>query len=174
MNYTIVAGTNRIGSNSLIIAKYYKSKFLEKGINCNLINLQDLPEKLIFSDMYGKRTEEFQKIQDAVTSSDKFIFIIPEYNGSFPGILKTFIDACTFPESYAGKKCVLVGLSSGKFGNLRGVEHFVGVANYIKMNVCCNKMYLSSIEKELNEAKEIHNEKLVLMIEEQIEEFINF
>jgi len=174
MNYTIVSGTNRPDSNSLILAKFYQNKFSEKGTDCNIIDLQDLPDDFISSNMYGKRTDEFQKIQDIVSNTSKFLFVIPEYNGSFPGILKAFIDACTFPESFEGKKCAMVGLSAGKFGNLRGIEHFTGVANYIKMDVYHNKMYLPGIGNDINDDGEINTPQHVALIENQIKGFINF
>ena len=174
MNYTIVSGTNRPDSNSLILAKFYQNKFSEKGTDCNIIDLQDLPDDFISSNMYGKRTDEFQKIQDIVSNTSKFLFVIPEYNGSFPGVLKAFIDACTFPESFEGKKCAMVGLSAGKFGNLRGIEHFTGVANYIKMDVYHNKMYLPGIGNDINDDGEINTPQHVALIENQIKGFINF
>lgn len=174
MNYTIISGTNRSGSNSLILSKYYKSVFEDKGIEANLIDLQDLPHDFILSDMYGKRSDEFQKIQNIVTKTDKFLFVIPEYNGSFPGVLKAFIDACSFPESFANKKSALVGLSAGKFGNLRGLSHFSGVANYIKMDVYHNKMYLPAIGDDINDDGKINTPQHVSLIEGQIEGFINF
>ena len=174
MNYTIISGTNRPNSNSLILAKFYKDKFAEKGVECNLVDLQDLPADFTTSNMYGNRTNEFQKLQDVISESDKFFFVIPEYNGSFPGVLKAFIDACKFPESFAGKKCGLVGLSSGKFGNLRGLEHFSGVANYIKMDVYNNKMYLPGIDSDINDDGEINTPHHVELIEKQIDGFIEF
>ena len=174
MNYTIISGTNRPDSNSLILANYYKNKFSDKNISCELIDLQELPIDFTFSNMFGKRTEGFQNIQDVVSKTDKFIFVIPEYNGSFPGVLKSFIDACVFPESFENKKCALVGLSAGKFGNLRGLEHFSGIANYIKMDVFHNKMYLPGISNDINDDGEINTPQHVSFIENQIEGFINF
>lgn len=174
MNYTIVSGTNRPDSNSLKIAKYYNDQFQAKKIKANLIDLQDLPADFIFSDMYGKRTERFDQIQKIVSLTDKFIFIIPEYNGSFPGVLKAFIDASTFPESFAYKKCALVGLSSGKFGNLRGLEHFTGVCNYIKIDVFHNKMYLPAIDGNISDNGKINNKSDTELINWQIDGFIKF
>ena len=111
---TIISSTNRHGSWTLRLAKYLQKRLLEKGMETNLLSLEQLPGTLIESDLYGKRSEAFQVIQNLVTETDKFLFIIPEYNGSFPGVLKTFIDACSFPESFYDKKAALVGLSSGK------------------------------------------------------------
>lgn len=174
MNYTIVSGTNRPDSNTLKVSNFYKTKLEEQGVSCRFIDLQDLPSDFTESNMYGNRTDEFQKIQDIVSETQKFLFVIPEYNGSFPGVLKAFIDACKFPESFADKKCGLVGISAGKFGNLRGLEHFSGVANYIKMDVYHNKMYLPGIDNDLNDDGIINTPHHVALIESQVKGFINF
>src|SRR5699024_6307007 len=102
-------------------------------------------------DLYGHRSEAFQPIQDCVSQTKKFLFIVPEYNGSFPGVLKTFIDACSFPVSFYGKKAALVGVSSGKYGNIRGIEHFTGVCHYIHLHVMPLKIHISYILNELDE-----------------------
>ena len=97
---TIISCTNREGSNTLKLANYYHKELAAKGFKSELFSLQDLPDNFMVSDMYGKRSEDFQRIQDKISATTKFIFVIPEYNGSFPGIIKLFIDACTFPESF--------------------------------------------------------------------------
>src|SRR5213080_3079316 len=113
---TIIASTNRPGSSTLKMARYYQQKLQEKGVEAGLLSLAQLPPNLIETDLYGKRSPEFAKIQQTITQTDKFIFIIPEYNGSYPGVLKVFIDACDFPASFYDKKVALVGVSSGKYG----------------------------------------------------------
>ena len=101
---TLISGTNRPNSRTGLLTDYYKNKIEEKGIETELVSLVDLPPNIIESDLYGNRSEGFQKIQDIITASQKFIFVVPEYNGSFPGVLKLFIDACKFPESFKYKK----------------------------------------------------------------------
>jgi chromate reductase len=132
---TIIASTNRPGSSTLKLAQYYQKRLAHKGLETNLLSLTELPDNLIKTDLYGKRSQEFEKIQQLITNTHKFLFVIPEYNGSFPGVLKVFIDACSFPESFYEKKAALVGLSSGKYGNIRGIDHFTGVCHYIHLNV---------------------------------------
>src|SRR5690606_40758391 len=63
---------------------------------CALPILEDLPADLLVSDLYGARSEAFTRILDQIGESRKIIFIIPEYNGSFPGVLKLFMDACEY------------------------------------------------------------------------------
>lgn len=171
---TIISGTNRVGANSLKIAKYYQNQLQSKGLASALLNLQDLPENLIVSDLYGKRSAEFEKIQEIITRTTKFLFVIPEYNGSFPGVLKTLIDACSFPASFYDKKACLVGISSGKYGNVRGIEHFNGVCAYLHMHVMPLRLHMADIKGELDENDALFKEDTLKFTNQQIEKFIAF
>jgi len=171
---TIISGTNRPHSNTLKLAKYYQKSLLERGQQTKLFSLEDLPDNLIKTDLYGKRSQEFQPIQDMVTNTEKFLFIIPEYNGSFPGVLKTFIDACDFPQSFYNKKACLVGLSSGKYGNIRGIDHFAGICSYLHLNVMPLRLHLSSIRLEMNDSHDLFKEDTLKFTAEQMDKFIEF
>lgn len=171
---TIISGTNRPTSNTLKIAKYYQKELIKKGLETNLLNLQDLPETLISSDLYGKRSEAFESIQNLISQTTKFLVIIPEYNGSFPGVLKTFIDACAFPESFYDKKACLVGISSGKYGNIRGIEHFNGVCAYLHLNVMPLRIHIGNIKTEINEHDDLFKEDTLKFTNEQMDKFIKY
>lgn len=171
---TIISATNRPGSSTLKVARYYQKKLLEKGLEAGLLSLAQLPANLLETDLYGKRSQEFQQIQDVITATDKFIFIIPEYNGSFPGVLKVFIDACDFPGSFYEKKAALTGISSGKYGNIRGIDHFTGVCHYVHLNIMPLKLHIANIKSEFNEYSDLFKEDTVKFTDEQIEKFIKF
>lgn len=171
---TIISGTNRPGSNTLKVAKYYQDTLSEKGQNANLLSLTELPDNLIISDLYGNRSPEFEKIQQLLTETQKFIFIIPEYNGSFPGVLKTFIDACNYPGSFYDKKACLIGISSGKYGNIRGIDHFGGVCSYLHLNVLPLRLHIPAIKTELNENNAFYKEDTLKFTTQQLDKFIAF
>lgn len=171
---TIISGTNRPGSNTLKVAKYYQKTLSEKGLEANIFSLEQLPDTLISSDLYGKRSQEFESIQELMTKTSKFLFIIPEYNGSFPGVLKTFIDACQFPDSFYDKKAALVGISSGKYGNIRGIDHFGGVCSYLHLNVLPLRIHISTIKMELNELEGLFKEDTIKFTNQQMDRFIAF
>jgi len=171
---TIISGTNRPNSSTLKLAEYYKKRLLEKGLDVGLLPLTLLPANLIETDLYGKRSDEFQPIQDIITKTEKFLFGIPEYNGSFPGVLKTFIDACSFPESFYEKKAALVGVSSGKYGNIRGIDHFTGICHYMHLHVMSLKIHIAAINKEFDENDNLFKEDTVKFANEQMDKFILF
>ncbi|MEH3112853.1 NADPH-dependent FMN reductase [Pedobacter terrae] len=171
---TIIAATNRPNSNTLKVAKYYQKQLKEKGTEANLFSLEHLPADVLNTDMYGKRSVAFQEIQNMINHTEKFLFIMPEYNGSYPGVLKVLIDACNFPDSFYDKKAALVGISSGKYGNIRGVDHFTGVCHYIHLNILPLRLHIPNIKTELDEAGNLNQPDTVKFTDEQIEKFIKF
>lgn len=170
----IISGTNRLGSNSLKVAHFYQDELERKGETWDILSLEDLPHELLFTDLYGSRSDEFAQIQEKISAAKKFIFIIPEYNGSYPGVLKTFIDACAFPASFYHKKTALVGIATGKYGNIRGVDHFTGVCNYLRMHVLPLKIHIPYIQNELNADNQLQDETTSKFVNEQLDEFIRF
>ena len=84
------------------------------------------------------------------------------------------MDACTYPTSFYHKKAALVGVSTGKYGNIRGVDHFTGVCNYVRMHVLPLKIHIPHVQNELD-IQGCFNDPLTLkFINEQIEEIVRF
>lgn len=171
---TIIAATNRPGSSTLKVAKYYQRTLAAKGLEAEILSLTQLPDTLIATDLYGKRSEGFKPIQARISATQKFLFVIPEYNGSFPGVLKVFIDACTFPESFYDKKAALVGVSSGRYGNIRGIDHFTGICNYIHLHVMPLKIHITDVKNELDAEGNLVHPDTIRFTDEQMEKFIKF
>ena len=53
--------------------------------------------------------------------ADGFFIVTPEYNHSFPGSLKRMLDSEL--KNYIHKPVVLAGVSSGRWGGVRAIEH---------------------------------------------------
>ena len=99
---------------------------------------------------------------------------MPEYNASFPGILKLMMDNSDIKKCWWFKKAALVGLSDGRAGNLRGLEHMTAILHYMKVNVLYNKLTLSRINEEINSKGELMKPETEDLINLQIEEFLKF
>ena len=123
---TLISGTNRPGSNTLKVSRQYSKLLNEKGLAHELFSLEQLPAGIFNSAMYEHLDTKLyspahQDLMDKyLIPVDKFIFIVPEYNGSFPGIFKAFIDASNVSACFHNKKCCIVGVADGRAGNLRG------------------------------------------------------
>lgn len=157
---TIISGTNRPNSKSLEISKHLKQiiQSIDATQDVQILNLEDVPFEAFNSDMYSAEGQHPQltKIQDQyIIKSDKWIIVSPEYNGSYPGVLKFFIDAMSVKDyvaTFKAKKAGLVGVSSGRAGNLRGMEHLAGALNYLGVTTMPNKLPISSVGDVLTDS----------------------
>ena len=164
--YTIISGTNRIGSHTEKVAKEYQLILKNKNIDADIFSLKNL-------DVLH-RTEELIKAEEEILiPTTKFLFIIPEYNGSYPGVLKAMIDNSDIRKVWNFKKALLTGVATGRAGNLRGMDHLADTLHYMKMNVFYNKLPISVVDKVMD--KEGHlNEETQKVINNQLDEFIIF
>ena len=171
---TIISATNRQDSNTEKVANYYLSVLKSKGVEVDLFSLKSLPESFLHSDLFGKRSPDFQKFIDLhIVHQTKFIFIVPEYNGSFAGILKVFLDAIS-PAVWTDNKACLVGVSTGRAGNLRGLEHLTNILNYLKLNVYHNKLPISRVDTLLDADGNLTDVETQKVIDAQLEGFLKF
>ncbi len=171
---TIISATNRPHSNTLKVAKSYTQLLEKQGVASRLLSLESLSPDLNFMDLYGKHSDKFQQLlEEFIIPAEKFVFIVPEYNGSYPGILKLFIDAI-HPDVNRGKKAALVGVASGRAGNLRGLDHLTGVLHYLGIYVHPNKLPISSVTSLLNEEGTIKDEVTIKALDKQIQEFLSW
>ena len=69
-------------------------------------------------------------IQNRVLDAAGLHVVTPEYNGSFPGVLKYFIDMLKFPESFDRKPVAFLGEAAGTWGGLRSVEQLQMIFGY--------------------------------------------
>ncbi len=165
--YTVISGTNRPGSNTIRVAKQYLRLLEEKGVAARFVSLEDMD--------VNKRNDALRALEkDVLIPTTKFIFVTPEYNGSFPGVLKAMIDNTDIEKVWWGKKALLTGVSTGRAGNLRGMEHLTGVLQYLKMHVYHNKLPISVVNKLLNGEDYIGDMATLKSINDQLEEFIRF
>jgi chromate reductase len=165
---TIISASSREESNTKKVALEYLR--LLSALTTEEICLLSLDEVKV-----AERTEELLKAErDLLIPAQKFIIIIPEYHGSYPGILKVMIDNNDVRKAWWHKKALLVGVSTGRAGNLRGMEHLTGVLLHLKMPVHPNRLPISAVDKLLNEEGRFTDVNTLKSINEQLEEFILF
>ncbi|MES2138357.1 MAG: NADPH-dependent FMN reductase [Bacteroidota bacterium] len=171
---TIISATNRPDSNSLKIAQLYSQLIEKQGVRSEILSLEKVPVDIAFSELFSRRSDKFQELLDKyIIPSQKYVIIAPEYNGSFPGILKTFIDAM-HPELLRGKKVALIGVSSGRAGNLRGMDHLTGILHYLGLHVHPNKLPISSVLSLLDDNGNLKDENTIKVLEKHALDFVKW
>lgn len=165
--YTLIAGTNRLDSNSAKIGMSYQKILHNQGIQADLHTLSGLD--------LNYRSESFIEFETRVLiPTEKFILLMPEYNGSYPGVFKTMIDLCVVKDCWSGKKALLTGISTGRGGNIRGLEHLTGSLNYMNVFVHPNRLPISLVHQLIDEHTVLNDAKTLIAIEQQLNEFVKF
>lgn len=172
---TIVSGTNRPESTTRAVVDFYASLLESKGLDYQILDLAKLPADFILSALYHNagKNEQFNKLSKMIAHSEKFVFILPEYNGSFPGVLKAFIDGLEYPYTFKDKKAALVGISSGMQGGLLAMSHLTDIFNYLGMHVLSLKVKLAHIGNNFD-GTHITNDLYLEMMEQQVNKFADF
>jgi len=86
-----------------------------------ITELIDIAELRLPVDDAGEAIKD-PRFSEAVERADALIIVSPEYNHSFPGLLKHVLDSCL--KEYIHKPAGIVGVSAGIFGGARVIEHF--------------------------------------------------
>lgn len=119
----------------------------EASINKNLANKLAalLPEGVTFEfanlhlplfnyELEGDFPAEAQELKTLVESADGVLFVTPEYNRSFSGVLKNAIDWASRPwgsNSFAGKPAGIIGASISPLGTTQAQQQLRNVAIYL-------------------------------------------
>lgn len=170
----VLSCTNRTGSNTLKVARIYEHILHSLGTQTEFLDFQNLPATITATELYGKRTPGYDDfIKQYISANTRFVFVSPEYNGSYPGILKVFLESM-HPREWANKRACLVGVSDGRAGNLRGMEHLTGVLQYLKLHVYHNKLPISVVGKLLDENGGFNSPEQQKVCEMQMRDFLAF
>jgi chromate reductase, NAD(P)H dehydrogenase (quinone) len=171
---TVICGTDRPDSNSMRVARVCARIYEHIGAEAGILNLQDVDPQWLTGSAYGSNVPQLEALlQQHLRGVQRLVMVVPEYNGSFPGILKYFMDACDHGE-WKGKKVALVGVASGRGGNLRGADHLTGVLHYLGSDVLSKKVYISQVFQQLTPTGELSDPATLNELRTQAEAFMRF
>jgi NAD(P)H-dependent FMN reductase len=172
---TIISCTNRKSAVSKVVSEFYQQLLSQSGAESKILDLQKVPADFIMSALYENagKNQAFNQMTQQIKSSEKFVFVVPEYNGSFPGVLKSFIDGLSYPNPFKDKKCALVGLSSGVQGGALALSHLTDIFNYLGMHVLALKVRMPGVEKIISNDK-VTDDLILELLNMQIKDLLAF
>jgi chromate reductase, NAD(P)H dehydrogenase (quinone) len=169
----ILSATDRPDSNALKVSGYIEP-FLSEKTETKLFSLKDFPLKDVHGGRYGNPPESVKQYNDDFLKADGFLFVIPEYNGGFPGILKLFFDYLPFPNALEMKPVSLIGEAAGAFGGLRAVEQFEQLLKYRKAVIYPERMFIQRVNDSFDEEEGMESERHQQLLENQLRRFPEF
>ena len=171
----VISGTDRANSKSSQIANlavYFLSK---NSVKTTLIDLAKLPNELYHPKNYKKTPDFFKETQEAIFDCNGILTVVPEYNGSFPGVLKYFIDVLRFPESFRNIPAGFIGLASGSFGGIRAIEQLEMIFQYREAHIFALRSLFIHVDSKINkEGTQITDEFTKNLFEAMLLGYIDF
>lgn len=169
----ILSATDRPNSNALKVATY-ANQFLSKKASTKIFSLKDFPLKDVAGGKYHDKPSSVEEFNKEFLDADGFVFVIPEYNGGFPGILKLFYDYLPFPEAFNKVPICLIGEAAGAFGALRPVEQFSQLLTYRQAHIFPERMFIQRVNDAFDEVEGLTSEKMQKIWEKQLNGFPEF
>jgi len=118
----LILGTARQGRESEHAARLvFEQTKKRASVETEFINIRTLPMRL---DDAGEQMKD-PKFSATIERCDGLIIVTPEYNHSFPGLLKHALDMNL--KEYIHKAVGICGVSAGSFGGTRAIEHLLPV-----------------------------------------------
>lgn len=170
----IISGTDRSDSSALHVAKYLKKRYQCDQVSANIIDLQDFPLLKAQDGQYHDKAESINAFNEPILEADGVVFVCPEYNGGYPGILKLFLDYLPYPVTFHKKPVCFVGESNSPFGAQRAVEQLQQVLDYQKAHTLPERVFIPRIKDNFNINTGIRNAYQQNLLDEQIRNFIPF
>lgn len=169
----ILSATDRPDSNALKVARY-TDQFLSKKARTKIFSLKDFPLEDVVGGKYNDKPSSVEEFNDKFLDADGFVFVIPEYNGGFPGILKLFYDYLPFPKAFQKTPICLIGEAAGAFGALRPVEQFSQLLIYRQAHIFPERMFIQRVNDSFDEEEGLSSEKMNTLWLQQLDRFPDF
>ncbi|QSR84244.1 NADPH-dependent FMN reductase [Methylacidimicrobium sp. B4] len=170
----IVIGTNRLGSRTRLVGAQLVRLYTALGEPAHPIDLGLLPVEVGGSRAYAEKPEEVSRFASILGAARGLVVALPEYNGSFPGILKLFLDLLPHPSPLEGKPICVVGIARGRFGGLRAVEDLQRHLLYRRAYLYPQSVLLSDIDQLLGTGARLEDPAALKRLQEQAEGFVRF
>lgn len=170
----IVSGTNRPSSNALKVAQVLERHYRQAHVPAELLNLEQLPPEAFLPETYSVKPPAVAALQRRVLGAAGLHVVTPEYNGTFPGVLKYFIDLLKFPESFEHKPVAYVGESAGLWGGLRSVEQLQMVFGYRHAHSYPVRVFIPAVHKAFDAEGRLNDAALDARLAEQVRGFAEY
>lgn len=178
---TIIQATNRPDSNTEYISRHVQDLVsAASSSQVGYVSMQDIPPEILFCDPYEESSmpKKLIAIQDQfMIPASHFIWIIPEYNGSFPGVVKLFIDALSvrsYEETFPFKKSAIIGITSGRSGNIRGMDHLASILMHMKCIIYPKLLPISRILEQIDEQGHLTSDQTIKSLDSHVRGFLSF
>lgn len=163
----LILGTARQGRESEKAARLVFDQTKKRaGVETEFIDIRELPMKL---DDAGEQMKD-PKFSATIDRCDGLIIVTPEYNHSFPGLLKHALDMNL--KEYIHKAVGICGVSAGTFGGARVIEQLLPVLRELGLVTIFEDVNFGRVGSLFDEHGSLVDQNFVRRIDTFLDELI--
>src|SRR5215471_4432421 len=163
----VILGTARQGRESENAARLvFEQARKRAGVETEFIDVRTLPMKL---DDAGEQMKD-PKFSATIERCDGLVIVTPEYNHSFPGLLKHALDMNL--KEYIHKAVGICGVSAGPMGGSRVIESLLPVLRELGLVTIFEDVNFGRIGSLFDERGNLLDQKVVGRVEKFLNELI--
>lgn len=163
----VILGTARQGRESENAARFvFEQTKKRAGVESEFIDVRTLPMKL---DDAGEQMKD-PKFSATIERCDGLIIVTPEYNHSFPGLLKHALDMNL--KEYIHKAVGICGVSAGALGGARVIESLLPVMRELGLVTIFEDVNFGRIGTLFDERGNLLDENFVRRVDTFLNELI--
>ncbi|MEX0684789.1 MAG: NADPH-dependent FMN reductase [Balneolales bacterium] len=170
----VISGTDRPDSNAIKVSEFVSTKYRKLGVEVVIVDMCDFPINDVAGGNYGDDIPSLIRFNESIISADGLVFVVPEYNGSFPGILKLFIDHLPFPKALSKVPVCYIGESDGRFGAVRALEQLQDICGYRYAFNFPERVFITKVSKTFDEEEGHTDDFTTKLLNSQVKNFILF
>lgn len=171
----IVVGSLRKNSFNKAIANYVSS-IIPSDYDVKFIDISNV--EFFNEDLESNPPASWTRLREEVKASDSFLFFTPEYNRSFPAVLKNALDVASRPYGqsvWAGKPAGVISVSMGAIAGFGANHHLRQVLTFLDVYPLQQpEAYIGNVMSLLDEAGNLANEDTKKFLQFYVDAFLNW
>ena len=168
--FTLVGGISRDSLNKKLFNSIQELPL--EGFQFESYEISRLP--FFSQDLEMDPPDSVTSFKEKIREADALLLITPEYNRSFPGVLKNAIDWGSRPYGHnlwEKKPAAILGASSGNIGTFGAQHHLRQVLAYLNMYVLGQPEFYFNATNAFDVNEKLINSKTIELLSQFFEKF---
>jgi len=175
MKIAAIIGSNRKESYNLKLTKYLQKRYADR-FELEIVSINELP--FYNQDIENTPPESVTQFKARIKAADAVLWVVPEYNGTVPGIMVNAIDWLSRVDRVMnGKPSWIIGASMGNLGTVKAQMHlrdilFAGGVNSPLLP--SNEVYIGAVHEKIDAEGNLIHEPTVQFLDTVVTNFISW
>jgi chromate reductase len=173
MRIAAIIGSNRKDSYNLKLTKYLQKRYANR-FELDIASITELP--FYNQDIENTPPESVTEFKSKIKAADLVLWVVPEYNGTVPGIMVNAIDWLSRVDRVmVGKPSWIIGASMGNLGTVKAQIHLRNILFAGGINsplLPSNEVYIGAVHEKIDAEGNLTHEPTIQFLDSVVTNLI--